>query len=177
LKLENGTIVNAMFASQVKSILLLHENDDIKPAEFHLKSETFQFTSCLKIGTEELKVGVSGKQFSIISNSCTTGHKLQGCTCGSLLVNEWDYRNNWAYVVLSRVRKMEGLYLRVLLTEDLSKYAMPEAMKEMLKEFREKISLCEVEDEEYDDMIKSCTAPTPTSSPESNKGHRPVVSP
>ena len=54
---------------------------------------------------------MKGTQFPIISNSCTTGHKLQGYTVPKILVNDWYYGTNWAYIVLSRVKTMDGLYL------------------------------------------------------------------
>jgi hypothetical protein len=45
------------------------------------------------------------------------------------------------YVVLSRVRTMKGLFLARPLSEDLSQYAMAEAMKDMIGSFQEKIGL------------------------------------
>ena len=42
----------------------------------------------------------------------TTGHKLQGMSKDTLIVNDWNYRcANWVYVVLSRVRRRKGLFL------------------------------------------------------------------
>ena len=90
-----------------------------------------------------------GLQFPIISNTCTTGHKLQGCTVDSILANDWFYGANWAYVVLSRVRTMAGLYLRKRLTRNLKKYAKPEAMKRMLKAFADSVQMEMLSDEEY----------------------------
>jgi len=52
-------------------------------------------------------------QFPVILNTATTGHKLQGQTVESLLINNWYYGNNWQYViVLSRTTTLQGLFLR-----------------------------------------------------------------
>ena len=59
-------------------------------------------------------------QFGVIDNIATTGHKLQGASRDNLVINSWNYScPNWVYVVLSRVRKLKGLVLNVLLDETL----------------------------------------------------------
>ena len=80
------------------------------------------------------------------------GHKLQGSTVEKILVNDWFYGNNWAYVVLSRVRTMAGLFMRHPLMHNLVKYRMPAAMKQMLKTFRDTIGLSELSDEDYSQL-------------------------
>jgi hypothetical protein len=122
LKLDCGTKVRVLLSSQVESILVEHEAEDISPRTFHVNSESWKFSTSLKCGTEDLHVSMKGKQFPIISNSCTTGHKLQGCSVEDILINDFHYQVNWPYVVLSRVRTMKGLYLRECLSEDLNKY-------------------------------------------------------
>ena len=84
---------------------------------------------------------MKGKQFPIISNSATTGHKLQGCTLAELAVFEQFYKQNWMYVVLSRVRTMKGLYLAEPLAHDLDKYAMSAKMKDMIADFETRIGM------------------------------------
>ena len=108
----------------------------------------------MEVGHEELYVGIKGTQFPLISNSCTTGHKLQGCTVNAILANTWFYGANWAYVVLSRVKTMDGLHMRIRLSKDLSKYAKPEAMKRMLAEFKRTIAVTMIDDDECVDMEK-----------------------
>ena len=49
--------------------------------------------------------------FPVVLNHATTGHKLQGKTLDSLFIAEWSNVRNWAYVVLSRVRTLDGLFL------------------------------------------------------------------
>ena len=42
----------------------------------------------------------------------TTGHKLQGVTLSTFIVNSWAYRcAHWTYVVLSRVKSLNNLAL------------------------------------------------------------------
>ena len=49
--------------------------------------------------------------FSVVVNHATTGHKLQGKTVESLVIAEWSRVKNWAYVVISRVKTLNGLFL------------------------------------------------------------------
>ena len=111
----------------------------------------------MMVGLEELFAGMKGRQFPIISNSCTTGHKLQGRIMDSILANDWYYGANWVYVVLSRVKTMKGLFIQKPLSKDLKKYEKPAAMKEMLKKFQETISVEMFTDEEYEQMAKHIT--------------------
>ena len=50
------------------------------------------------------------KQISVLVNSATTGHKLQGQTKKSLCISVWSRRRNWNYVALSHVKTREGLF-------------------------------------------------------------------
>ena len=57
-------------------------------------------------------IGHAITQIPVNSNIATTGHKLQGMSKNTLIVNNWDYKFvNWVYVVLSRVRTRKGLFL------------------------------------------------------------------
>ena len=149
LTLDCGTIIPALFASQVDSILVEHTNPDIIPSSFLVTHKSWPFQASIKIGGAKIKADMRGQQFPIISNSATTGHKLQGCSLDQLLVNDWEYKYNWAYVVLSRVRTMAGLYLQQPLSEDLEKYRMPQAMTDMLRSFEENKALQAISDSEY----------------------------
>ena len=96
------------------------------------------------------------KQLSFVSNFATTGHKLQGASLDQILVNDWHYGENWAYVVLSRARTRDGLFLRTPLDTDLSKYKPCPELDAMLKKFKEErnIGLSDLTDEEYDDILR-----------------------
>ena len=69
-------------------------------------------------------------QFPVISNIATTGHKLQGQTKKHLIVTSWNLRcKNWIYVVLSRVRTLDGLLLVNKLDDDLKKYQVSKVLR------------------------------------------------
>ena len=57
-------------------------------------------------------VSANMNRFPVLTNHATTGHKLQGQTKENLFISAWYYGKNWAYVVLSRVRRLSGLFLR-----------------------------------------------------------------
>lgn len=153
LKLDCGTTIRALFASQVQSLLVEHESPDIVPRQFESVPENFTFKTKLEVGISTYKVSMKGTQLPLISNSCTTGHKLQGCSLDELLVNDWVYDQNWAYVVLSRVRTMKGLFIRQKLTRNLQKYQKNKKIGVMLKAFRKSIELPDITDSEYERMI------------------------
>ena len=53
-------------------------------------------------------------QLPINLNDATTGHKLQGMSKDVVIITSWPKGGlfkNWEYVVLSRVRTRDGLYL------------------------------------------------------------------
>lgn len=154
LELENGTTIFAAFASQVASMQMEHENPDIVPRLFDITSESFSFTCKLdkQMDNEYLYTKVTGTQFPIISNSATTAHKLQGLTVETLFVNEWQYKENWAYVTLSRVVEREGLFMREPLTYDLNQYKKSDNMKKMLQDFKNEIPCTQLSEKEYQTM-------------------------
>ena len=154
VKMKNGAVVRAYKASEVRCIELEHELEDIEPRKFQMESKNFSFNWYTVLDEAKTKLKMKGEQFPVISNSATTGHKLQGYTASSLLVNSWSYKENWAYVVLSRVRTMAGLYLLKPLSDLLEKFEMPKAMKDMIKGFRENIALVDLSQEDYDEMIQ-----------------------
>ena len=69
--------------------------------------------------------------FPIIGNFATTGHKLQGKSMDNLIIAEWRNVQNWAYVVLSWVRTLAGLFLWEPLPEDFSFAPEPEYLSMM----------------------------------------------
>ena len=70
-------------------------------------------------------------QCAVNSNSATTGHKLQGISLNQMVVRYWNYSTpNQIYVVLSRVRTLEGLYI----CEKLKYTQSYQVNKKLLKE-------------------------------------------
>ena len=57
-------------------------------------------------------------QFPFNVADARTVHKLQGKSLEKLFVSNWSYTTNWVYVVLSRVRTSNGLFLRIPLDHD-----------------------------------------------------------
>ena len=153
LHMTCGTLIRAYRSTQIRSIIVEHEDPTILPRTFEVEKETFTFKCNMVLDDEKIIAGIKGTQFPIISNTATTGHKLQGYTATALLVNTWHYQSNWAYVVLSRVRTMAKLYLLEELTDDLRKYEMPKEMIEMLTGFRDTLSLDDLDDDVIQAMI------------------------
>jgi hypothetical protein len=161
LVLLDGYIpVPAVLASQVSYIVLRHStNDRIRPATFSLKCKQHTFKAMilkahiLQVkGDERERLQMKGTQLPLLINNATTGHKLQGSGVDSLFVHNWSYVQNWVYVMLSRVKTRAGLFCRKPLSRDLSKYAVPEALRRMLHNFRSK-ALTYWDDKEYEDLF------------------------
>ena len=95
-------------------------------ATFRLKPERVGATIDFPLSSHKqgikIKLGkVKVTQVPVNCNISTTGHKLQGTSKDSLIVNSWSYTFvNWVYVVLSRVRTRSGLILNKKL--DLNKH-------------------------------------------------------
>ena len=104
-------------------------------------------------GNDHEKVCMKATQFPIVINNATTGHKLQGSSVDQLFVHEWQYTTNWAYVVLSRVRTLKGLYMRDALDRNLSKYKVLEKLTKMLDRMR-KAAPAPLTDSDYEQILK-----------------------
>ena len=151
--------VKAVYALQVVSIVLKHNNPKILPNTFQLKPIEFRITTrILKPKLLQMKeddhemVKMMATQLPVISNQATTGHKLQGASINQLLVNNSNYTTNWPYIVLSRLRSSEGLYLCNKLSTDLTKYAMPWELQNMIQRL-EKTAPTFWTQEQYEDFL------------------------
>ena len=82
----------------------------------------------------------------IVLNYATTVHKLQGKSVDNLVIVEWCRTRNWAYVVLSRVRTLAGLFLTSALPDDISFTPSQEYLK-MMDQFRSSILSTALSDE------------------------------
>jgi hypothetical protein len=155
MKLLNKELsIQCVFASDVDYISLLHNNPAFSHNIIQLKPKTLTFTAKLPIPDElhthsdhilftnksirkkkQMKLfPMQCNQLPIIINNATTGHKLQGSTVNNLFVHGWDYETkNWPYVILSRIKKLSGLYLKTPLSTDLNKYAMHPELNDFLQ--------------------------------------------
>jgi hypothetical protein len=152
LKLRCGTTVNGLFASQVKFILVRHEDPEIIPATFEIAPTLKHFYARLKLDDETIWQEMQGMQFNVSSNTATTGHKLQGATVDDLFVNDWHYKKNWDYVVMSRVTTMLGLYINKKLRPGTRNYDVDERAVTMMDEFRSNKQILPVTQERYKEM-------------------------
>ena len=121
MKTWDGKVVPTVSVDDVEYMLCEHYGDSLTPyAKFKLYPDKDSVKINLKIFGQIVSVGgVNVTQFPVNSNIATTGHKLQGMTKDSLIVFSWNYTfANWIYVVLSRVRTLQGLFLCQKLNED-----------------------------------------------------------
>jgi hypothetical protein len=98
--------------------------------------------------TPRLHQDIKILQFPINISNAVTVHKLQGRTIKHLFVSTYDYRDNWMYVVLSRVTTREGLFLRNPINGDKMKSMSP-MLLDFLKLFRETKSPIQAPDNIY----------------------------
>ena len=74
---------------------------------FQVKYPIVELGKPMKVNTD-----IRFDYFPNIINHVTTGHKLQGKSMDALVITEWTVgKKNWAYVILSRVRTLGGLFL------------------------------------------------------------------
>ena len=144
VKLDNGAKVRCHFAGQIDKLRLRHACGGVDPPVFDVFCDTHSVTakwpvpSHLRVSnkTDDL-VRMKLNQFPVVSNTCTTGHKLQGKTVDAIFAWEWNYTTNWPHVVLSRVKTMDGVCLRTKLDCDLQKCEVPQDLTDMIARFKQ----------------------------------------
>jgi hypothetical protein len=138
----NGIEVKAVFASQVKHVLVQHAGKDgdsfkMEPKKFTgFRASMPRPVDLITSNKKGFPVTFTANQIPVVVNCATTGHKLQGCTRSSIFVNCFSYDKNWPYVVLSRVKTRKGLYLRQKLDESKD-YSVDMKLFRMLQIFAE----------------------------------------
>jgi hypothetical protein len=85
-----------------------------------------------------IQASVQFRYFSVVVNHATTGHKLQGKTVQSLVIAEWSRVKNWAYVVISRVKTLDGLFLLKPIPDDID-FSPANDYLEMMKNLRKTV--------------------------------------
>jgi hypothetical protein len=83
-------------------------------------------------------VSANINRFPVLTNHATTGHKLQGQTKENLFISAWFYGKNWPYVVLSRVRKLSGLFLRTEIDPNYD-FSLDPRLVRMLNRMKSKV--------------------------------------
>ena len=87
---------------------------------------------------QRVNTNIEFRYFPVIVNHATTGHKLQGKTVASLVIAEWSKKKNWAYVVLSRVKTLDGLFMTHPIPEDID-FSPPSNYLDMMQNLRQTI--------------------------------------
>ena len=85
-----------------------------------------------------IQTSIELQYLPVIVNHAKTGHKLQGKTVKSLVIAEWSRVKNWAYVVISRVKTLSGLFLLKPVPEDID-FSPAEEYLEMMTILRKTI--------------------------------------
>jgi hypothetical protein len=106
--------------------------------KFLLKPETATFKvkyPILSSGNSCVQAQIELKYLPIIVNHAKTGHKLQGKTVKLLVIAEWSKVKNCAYIVLSRFKTLEGLFLMKPIPEDID-ILQPKEYLDMMENIR-----------------------------------------
>ena len=139
--------VKCVYASQIDHLLWQVGLDTmkIKPNQYNALSANFPLPDCLKIGSSKCKkhnvtaIFLKATQIPLISNDATTGHKLQGSSVDNMYLPSWSYQLNWPYVMLSRVRTLNGLFLGKPL-DPKADYSIPQNLTRMIRGLRKSAS-------------------------------------
>lgn len=131
---ENGNQCHAVYATEVTSTIFKHSS----PLQREVTSFATLPVSCFPITSisqsVKCKLGANGSSFKVkvtqfpcVSALVLTGHKIQGRTLDAVILGALSRihktgRSGWIYVILSRVRTLNGLFLLILLEADLKKY-------------------------------------------------------
>ena len=126
--------VKCAYASEVKSILWEVDGKIVKiePRTYSTLRVQFPLPEIMQ-GSNNCRftLHLKATQIPLISNNATTGHKLQGSSVDLLYVPSWNYTVNQPYVVMSRVRTLQGLYLGRPL-DPTKDFSVPPALTAML---------------------------------------------
>ena len=118
-ELENikmyGCWVHTISIEAVDYIEVEWQDCDHFVGRFQLTPEVAAFTVKDLISefglSTRIHASIEMKYLPVLVNHATTGHKLQGKTVKESVIAEWSRLKNWAYVVLSRVKTLNGLFL------------------------------------------------------------------
>jgi Helitron helicase-like domain at N-terminus/PIF1-like helicase len=142
----DNTIVHLVYASQVDHLVLRHTNDNLHNdlGTFKLSPQKVTFDAYMPNPynvfdeKQKQKVKMRGFQFTAVSNTATTGHKLQGKSLRMLYISDWCYHcKNWPYVMLSRVTTRSGLFLNKPLDPNKD-YSTDSRYDRMIQSFQSK---------------------------------------
>ena len=111
----NGYWVNTVSIDDVLQMELRYHDSEKFKGTFTIKPKTRSPIIRLSVKENEVSMKVATTiqitQFMINLNYATTAHKLQGKSVNKLIIAEWHGTQNYAYVLLSRVKTLSGLKL------------------------------------------------------------------
>ena len=145
----NNFNVKCAYASEVDHVQWEINHDGrtkivkIEPVEYQSLKADFPLPEPLRHDKlQKAKVFLRATQIPLISNNATTGHKLQGASLSDLYVPTWSYAVNWPYVLMSRVRTLNGLFLGRPLdaTKDFS---VPTNLTKMIRKLKWRAARCD----------------------------------
>ena len=136
-----GKDVPATVASDIKHVVVLDKQQNrikhIEPKKFFFKASyplPSEFCARSRSHSQEI-LSLSAFQIPFITNDATTGFKLQGSSVDNIVVTELSDKANWTYVLLSRVRTINGLFLKNKIPTDPALYAFDPKLKALMEEF------------------------------------------
>jgi hypothetical protein len=158
--MHNVGKVKSVRASQVKHIDRRHLNTRISSQVFHLaptqrtfKAKVLKPPSLMLRPNDREVIQMKGVQLPVVVNNATTRHKLHGSGVDTLFVHSWSYVTNWVYVMLLTVRTLDGLFIRIPLSDNLPKYAMSPKLLQTINSFKTKNSPTMWTEDEYDEIF------------------------
>ena len=115
----DGIEIDSVFASHISHMVLKHSSGSQKNNTFKMVPKKYTFVAnypkpeILRASRDKTeKIKMSANQIPLVSNNATTCHKLQGSSEDSIYIGHFKHTlKNWCYVVLSRVRTRQGLFL------------------------------------------------------------------
>ena len=121
----HGFWVNAVNIDQVECLELEWQDSPKFVGRFQVEPKQQKYLVSFPIKerdkpTTRVKTSIVLEQFPVVINFATTGHKLQGKSLLSLVIAEWSNIKNWAYVVLSRVRTLSGLFFTTPIPDNVT---------------------------------------------------------
>ncbi|KAI9555071.1 hypothetical protein GHT06_017586 [Daphnia sinensis] len=149
LNLEGSKQVHAVFAHDVQCMVFKHTKTSWSTADTFksLPLGCFPITTttqniCCRIGSEKKKCTFRIRQFPCANGLIMTGHKVQGLTTDTIVLGDISKRHQygssgWLYVILSRVRTLQGLTTLTRLTEDSSKFKQRKYVLDEMQRLRQ----------------------------------------
>ena len=145
----HGYWVNSVSVDDVEHLQLQWQDSSRFIGTFKIRPQKATYKVLYPIVLLEKKIrtktSICLTQFPIVINHATTGHKLQGKSLNKLVIAQWSRQKNWAYVVISRVRTLSGLYLTKKIPVDID-FTPAQDYLDMMKELRENILVKEHDD-------------------------------